>query len=124
MINMEKGTPTGLEDMNCKPIRMGDIVEMFGTRYEVVYGWGAFGLQREDGDMLDWERIKEKVKYPDFCHNDHFVSLWELAWNFDCEDNVLDVVKRLSDSQTEQLEQCCADVIERMPNALDMLGKE
>lgn len=121
---MEKGTPTGLMDTNCKSIRMGDIVKMFDTRYEVVYGWGAFGLQREDGDMLDWEQIKEKVKYPYFCSNDHFVSLWELAWNFDCEDNMLDVVKRLSDSQTEQLKRCCADVIERIPNALDMLGKE
>ncbi len=95
---MEKGTPTDLVDMDCRPIRLGDIVEMFGTRYEVVYGWGAFGLQREDGDTLDWEKIKKKVKYPDFCLNDHFVSLWELAWNFDCEDNMLDVVKRLGDS--------------------------
>lgn len=58
---MEKGTPTGLMDTNCKP-------------------------------------IPEETKYPDFCLNDHFVSLWELAWNFDCEDNMLDVVKRLGDS--------------------------
>lgn len=95
---MEKGTATGLEDMNYRSIRMGDIVEMFGTRYEVVYESGAFGLQREDGDTLDWDRITEETKYPDFCLNDHFVSLWELAWNFDCVENVLDVVKRLGDS--------------------------
>lgn len=95
---MEKGTPTDLVDMDCRPIRLGDIVEMFATRYEVVYGWGAFGLQREDGDTLDWEQITGEVEYPDFCHNDHFVSLWELAWNFDCEDNMLDVVKRLGDA--------------------------
>lgn len=114
MISMEKGTPTGLMDTNCKPIRMGDIVKMFGTTYEVIYERGAFGLVRQDGEMLAWEQITEEVEYPYFCRNDHFVSLWELAWNFDCEDNMLDVVKRLSDSQTEQLDRCCADVnIER-----------
>ena len=101
---MEKGTPTDLVDMDCRPIRLGDIVEMFGTRYEVVYGWGAFGLQREDGDILDWDQIAAEVRrmtisgYPEFCHNDHFVSLWELAWSFESEDNVLNVVKRLGDS--------------------------
>ncbi len=95
---MKKGTPTGLMDTNCKSIRMGDIVKMFGTRYEVVYESGAFGLQREDGDTLDWEQITEETKYPDFCLNDHFVSLWELAWNFDCEEDILDVVKRLGDA--------------------------
>ena len=98
---MKKEASTDLVDMNCNPICLGDIVEMFGTRYEVVYGWGAFGLQREDGDMLDWEQINEKVKYPDFCNNDHFVSLWELAWGFDCEDNMLDMVTVISKAKGE-----------------------
>lgn len=95
MTHMKKGMPTGLYDSDFSEIRMGDIVKMFGTRYEVVYESGAFGLKREDGDMLDWDRITEEIKYPDFCLNDHFVSLWELVWNFDGLDDVLYMVTKV-----------------------------
>lgn len=104
MGQMEKGTLTGLEDICFQAIRMGDIVDMFGTAFEVVYERGAFGLVRQDGEVLDWERICDGAyqlsgTYPDFCHNDHFVSLWELAWNFNCEEDRLYMLKRLGDAE-------------------------
>lgn len=99
MAHMEKGTSAGLSDAECSEIRMGDIVEMFGTTYEVVYESGAFGLVRLDGDCLDWERITEEVEYPDFCRNDNFVSLWELVWNFNCDEDQLYMLKRVGGAE-------------------------
>lgn len=32
--------------------------------------------------------------------------------------------EKLEDSRAEQFEQCCADVIDRIPNTIDMLGKD
>lgn len=98
---MEKGTATGLEDMNYRSIRMGDIVEMLGTRYEVVYERGAFGLVREDGEMLDWDQLDNAVfevlndDRTYFCRNDHFVSLWELSWNFGDEPDWMPCLMRV-----------------------------
>ena len=41
MTDMKKGSPTGFYDSEFSKICMGDIVEMFGTTYKVVYAYGA-----------------------------------------------------------------------------------
>lgn len=96
MTDMKKGSPTGLYDSEFSKICMGDIVEMFGTTYKMVYAYGAFGLVRQDGDYLDWDMFEEKAEkathVSNFCRNDHFVSLWELVWNSDELDDVLYMV--------------------------------
>ena len=71
-----------------------DIVDVWGKRFEVVKECGTFGIVSEN--TIDYELFKKKIKEytgcdntPCFCYNDNFISLWELYWNYNEEENNL-----------------------------------
>lgn len=84
-------------------IELGDKVRFItGDVGEVVYECGAYGIAF---DSIDYDKIQQVMdSYPhccgnDFmgCGNDNFISLWELYWNFNCEEDVLFVLFRIED---------------------------
>lgn len=78
-----------------------DVVSLFGIEGEVRIECGAYGISFRDD--IDWDFIESKIpeitgcnNTPHFCHNDNFISFWELIWNFNCEfPKVCDVVKKV-----------------------------
>ena len=88
--------PTGQTDKNGKMIWTGDIVEFLGMRGEVKFECGAFGIAF---DEIDWDYMEERIPEITGCNNslcaclnDNFISLWEIAWNFNEEENYLSTV--------------------------------
>lgn len=90
---------TDLFDKNGKPIFEGDIVKIVDFQAGIVtYECGAFGVSiipRIDWDYLDSEiaEITGCDNMPYFCRNDNFISLWELMWNYNQEENYCEVVE-------------------------------
>ena len=81
---------TGMEDEDGNSIFEGDILEIFGMVGKVVRECGAFGLYFPYG--IDYDILKSKIPYNNrayFCCNDNFISLWELWWNYEQDDNPL-----------------------------------
>lgn len=93
------GRCTGLRDKNGKLIFKDDIVKIVDFQVGVVtYECGAFGasiIPRIDWDYLDSEiaEITGCDNMPYFCRNDNFISLWELMWNYNQEENYCEVVE-------------------------------
>ena len=90
---------TGLTDKNDRKIFEGDIVKLFDIHVgEIVQECSAFGIgcrQQIDYDYLASE-IASVTGYdnsPMFCYNDNFVSLWELYWNYNDENDEISVVE-------------------------------
>ncbi len=84
------GQFTGLCDKNDRKIFEGDIVNLFNIQGKIVFEEGAFGIVIFP--YIDWDLFDKKVSFnnhPYFCYNDNFVSLWELYWNFEQDDNSL-----------------------------------
>ena len=61
-------------------------------------------LSPAETSRLDWDYIESQIKpvtgcdnQPAFCKNDNFVSLWELLWNFNCEDDVCVVLEKIGE---------------------------
>lgn len=93
------GQCTGLRDKNGKLIFKWDIVKIVDFQVGVVtQECGAFGVSiipRIDWDYLDSEIAEitgcDNMSY--FCRNDNFISLWELMWNYNQEENYCEVVE-------------------------------
>ena len=76
-------------DKKYKDLELGDKVSLFGMLGEVTYDCGAYGIYFKEG--INWDLIESKIpeitgcnNTPHFCHNDTFISFWELMWNFNC----------------------------------------
>jgi len=77
----------------------GDNVKICGfKRGKVVFECGAFGIAFND---IDYNVIQQKMDEDSNCcgntyygcFNDNFVSLWELYWNFNCEENSMRIIE-------------------------------
>lgn len=89
---------TGLKDKNGKLIWENDIVDFLGHKGTVVFECGSFGIGYRKN--IDWEEIQanimrvtgcENILYA--CENDNYISLWEIYWNFNDEDDSVNTVE-------------------------------
>lgn len=91
------GRFTGVYDTELIKIYEGDIVRFLHYVGTVVFDSGCFGIAINE--TIDWDYIAEEMaEYAGtnplsaVC-NDNFISLWEILWNFNCEENVCNVVE-------------------------------
>ena len=95
---MQETAFTGLYDKDLNKIHVGDEVNLLGMVGEVVFECGAYGIAF--CDTIDWDFIGEQIPIITGCNNslhacqnDNFISLWEIMWNFNCEENYCEVVE-------------------------------
>lgn len=89
---------TGPSDKTGEIIFENDIVDFLGHRGIVKFECGSFGIAYEK--HIDWDEIQanimpltgcENTLYA--CENDNYISLWEIYWNFNDEDDSLSTVE-------------------------------
>ena len=89
---------TGLKDKNGKLIWENDIADFLGHKGVIKFESGSFGIGYRKN--IDWEEIQanimrvtgcENLLYA--CENDNYISLWEIYWNFNDEDDLVNTVE-------------------------------
>lgn len=83
---------TGMKDKNGRLIWENDIVDFPEHRGIIRYEGGCFGIAYKNLTDWenDWEKIQKNIKHKsDFM----FISLYEIYWSFNDEDNCLNTVE-------------------------------
>lgn len=106
MKRLEMPYGTGLYYQDGNEICLGDKVSLVtGDTGEITFERGAYGIVVWEG--IDYEKVQSEMdrnygccgnKYHG-CRNDNFISLWELYWNFNCEEDCLCPVERIEDNK-------------------------
>ena len=89
---------TGLTDENGVEIFKGDIVRFNSNIGEITYESGSFGIGFSES--IDYELMIKEIhectgcdNSLSMCCNDNFISLWEIYWNYNNEDNMIYAVE-------------------------------
>ena len=85
---------TGVCDKNNIPIYLTNAVRFSPTGETGCVGlnFGAYGIEFQE--PIDWDKIEHVCNQKlHACFNDNFISFWEIAWNFDDEDDILTTVE-------------------------------
>ena len=88
---------TGLKYRNGRLIWENDVVELLGHRGVIKHACGGFGIVYRKN--IDWGEIQSNIMRVTgcenilcACENDNFISLWEIYWNFNDEEDLLNIV--------------------------------
>lgn len=95
--------PTGCCDETGRELMNGDRVAFLGATGAIAFEHGAFGIAFPVDRPIDWNKFRMAMPSADrnpsaryyACGNDHFVSLWEIAWNMDAWEDILPGVRYL-----------------------------
>lgn len=107
----KKAIWTGLLDDNSDELLLGAQVRFIsGDIGKIVFEAGAYGIAFKNA--IDYEELQEDMDRLeqccgndyDGCFNDNFISLWEIYWNFNCEDNMLYPVEIYVNEDSEQID--------------------
>lgn len=92
------GQYSGTKDKNGVEICAGDVVRFNQKNGEVISESGCYGIGFDE--CIDYDSmLKEIHEYTgcnnslSVCANDNFISLWEISWNYNEEDNGLGAVE-------------------------------
>ena len=76
---------------------LNDAVRFLGQTGTVTFECGAFGIGFET--QIDWDEVEKHLlpgNHLCACLNDNFISLWEIFWNLNGEDNCMPGVFKIA----------------------------
>lgn len=95
---------SGLYYEEGESIKIGDKVLFLGLYVgNIVFECGSFGIGIDSG--IDYEKIQSFMdadknccgnRYSG-CNNDNYISLWEVYWNFNCDEESIHVIEKIGE---------------------------